>query len=104
MYQRYALTITLSNSDFVLLDVVAMDETTQIKAILNRFGCRRHPKVELLTVGLGFKSTKSIMTMDKPVIKDINNGLEYLLDPSGTAADRVECGLQTMQAIEFLSR
>ena len=44
------------------------------------------------------------MTMDKPVIKDINNGLEYLLDPSGTAADRVECGLQTMQAIEFLSR
>ena len=58
-----------------------MDETTQIKAVLKRFGCIRHPIVDELTVGLGVNSTKYIMTMVKPVIKEIKKRLGDLIYP-----------------------
>ena len=48
-----------------------MDETNHIKVALKRFGYMRHPTVNAPTVGLGVNSTKSIMTMDKPVIDEI---------------------------------
>ena len=52
-------------------------------------------------MGLGVNSTKSIMKMDKPVIKEIKNQLGYLIDTNNTAADMLDCGIQTMHAIDL---
>ena len=60
--------------------------------------------MDALTLSLGVNSTKFIMKMDKPVIKEIKNQLGYLIDPNNTAADRLDCGLQTMQAIDLMVR
>ena len=79
-----------------------MAETTQTKAVLKRFIRSRHPSVDALTVYLGVKSIKSIMKMDKLVIKEIQNQLGDLINPNDTAAERVHCGIQTMQAIDSL--
>ena len=48
-----------------------MAETTQIKAVLRKFGCSRHLLVDALTVGFGVNSTKYIITMGKLVTKEI---------------------------------
>ena len=76
-----------------------MAETNHIKVALKRFGYMRHPTVNSPTVGLGVNSTKFIMTMDKPVIDEIKKRLGDLIYPNDTAADRVDCGLQTMRYI-----
>ena len=84
---RQCANLTLSNSTppfFLILSNT--DETTQIKLVLNRFGCRRHPKVDAMTVGLGVNSTESIMEMDKLVIEDIKKRLGYLMDTNNTPA------------------
>ena len=44
------------------------------------------------------------MKIEKPFIKNVNNRIGYLIDPSDTAVDRVDGGLQTMQAMNFLAR
>ena len=41
--------------------------------------------------------------MYNPVIKEIKKRIGYLVYPNYTAADIVYCGLQTMQAIDFLA-
>ena len=41
--------------------------------------------------------------MDKPVIKDIKKRMEDLVILNSAAATKVDCGLHTMQAINFLS-
>ena len=58
--------------------------------------------MDALKVGLYVNSTELIMKMDKPMIKDINKRLGYLIYPNNTAADRVDCSLQTMKSIYFL--
>ena len=95
--------LTLSTSAFVLLVLVTIAETTHIHAALKRFVCNRHPTVDTLTVKLGVNSTKPIVATDKPIVKEINKRLGYMVDPNNTGADRVYCGLQTMKAIDFLS-
>ena len=44
------------------------------------------------------------MTMDIPVITDIKKRLEILVDSTVNATTQVDCGLQTMQYNDFLSR
>ena len=39
--------------------------------------------------------------MYKPVIKEIKNQLGYLIDTNNTAADMLDCGIQTMHAIDL---
>ena len=58
--------------------------------------------MDSLTVGLDANSTKSIMTTNKPVIKDIKKRLGNLIEPNDTASYRLYYGLQTMQYIDFL--
>ena len=79
-----------------------MAERNQIKAVLNRSGCIRHLEVDTLSVGLGVNSTKPIMKMGKPFIKEIKERIEDLIEPNNTTVDKVCFGLQTMQAINFL--
>ena len=42
--------------------------------------------------------------MDKPITKEIKKRLGDLIGPNDTVEDRVDCGIQNMQAIEFLAR
>ena len=44
------------------------------------------------------------MTINKPVIKEIKNRMTRLVDSNVNSTTRVDRGLQTMQAIDFLSR
>ena len=44
------------------------------------------------------------MKMNKPVIKEIKRILDILFNGNDTAATRVDFGLNTMQAINFLPR
>ena len=53
---------------------------------------------------VGVNSKKSIMALYTPVIKDNKKRLGDLMDPNDTASYRLKCGLQTMQAIDFLAR
>ena len=64
--------------------------------VLKIFGCSWHPIVAALTVGLGVKSTKSVMTMYKTAIKYIKELLGDLVDPNNAAADRVNFGIQSI--------
>ena len=57
-----------------------------------------------LTVGLVVKSTEPIMTTEKPITKNNKKGLGCMVDPNNTAADKVDCDLQTIQGIDFLAR
>ena len=47
--------------------------------------------MDALTLSLGVNSTKFIMKMDKPVIKEIMNKLGYLIDPNNNAAYMLDC-------------
>ena len=60
--------------------------------------------MDAVTVMLGVNSTGSIMTMDNPFIKKIKKRLGDLVGPNNTTAERVDCCLQTMQAIDFLAK
>ena len=60
--------------------------------------------MDSLTVGLGANSTKSIRTMNKIVIKEINKLLGNPVCPKDTKSDRVDYDLQTVKVIDFLTR
>ena len=60
--------------------------------------------MDAIPVGLSINSTKCIMTMDKTFIKDIKKLLGYLMGTNDTTADRLNCGLLTMQVIDFLAK
>ena len=68
-----------------------MYEMIQIKAVLNWYIYSRHLTVDALTVVLDVNSTKSIMTIENPDIKEIKKWLKGLIDPNDTAADKLGC-------------
>ena len=80
-----------------------MNKEISIKTFLWKFGCRRAPTLNTITTDLGVNTKDSIITMDKPVIKDIKKRMEDLVIFNSAAATKVDCGLHTMQAINFLS-
>ena len=57
-----------------------MNEKNHIKEVLWKFAYSISPTPEAITTDLGVNSTESIMTMDKPVIKEIKNRLEIIVD------------------------
>ena len=59
--------------------------------------------MDALTARLGVNSNEYIITMNKPVIKDTKKWLGDTVDPNNTTTDRVDCSIQTMQAIDLLA-
>ena len=79
-----------------------MNENNHIKSVIWRFECRGKLTLEAIATDLEVVSSDSIMTMDKTVIKDIDKWLVSLVDSTFIARTRLDCGLHTMQAIDFL--
>ena len=58
-----------------------------------KFGCRRVPTIETITADLGVNTTEYIMTIDKPMIKEIKRILKIRVYSNNTVATQVYCGL-----------
>ena len=51
---------------------------------------------------VGVNSTESIITTDKPIIKEIKKWKGNLIDPNVTTMEKVDYGLKTMQTIKLI--
>ena len=81
-----------------------MNYKNNINAVLQQFGFSRAITHEIITTYLRDNSTELIMTMEKPVIKDTKKRLASVVESNVNAKTQVECALQKIQAIEFMSR
>ena len=60
--------------------------------------------MDALNVGFDVNLTKSIVKIDKHVLNDIKKCLGDLINPNNTKANKEDCSLKMIKAVNFLVR